>query len=500
MLSKNNKFLFMEGSQGHSAPTAFAQGNAHSLQTQLLLELLRKNMDALASQETKDVAPIKLNEACIKLEGAMEQLKTVSASLRTASNDRLHSMKIVCFFLQRLAGLKQILDFKQESDSSFDAMKYQMVSLARGVVSEKKRMYGINEEYLERIAQYKVERKEFVSAIRSILTLLQSIKGAIARPSPALAVPKDVLQSLSAQVPQSFAISSLECLERRVQRMKGITASIQKAVHAQRQSFDREAQRLKTQVSQLQILNADIERNEDRLQQENRQLCSELSLLKENADCERKMHSERARRYEEEIARLTLELEKSHEQATPPTSVTKKQRRSIADIVVAFTGLSRDTKAQADLGEAVKRLCGRVHLGADFTAEISHVVCPPGYQSVRTMAAALSSKWIVSTGWLSESAKAGRFLPEAPFGQFYASGPATLRSKSFYLTDHFIKQQSSHQMNAACCRLLIEPIGKGRVVDEKENADWILCGDEEGRRGRNWLRLGDFIKLIPGHD
>lgn len=487
-----------------SAPASITN-ELGTLQNKLLIELLKKNIDVTTRTSSQDqpvyLAPSSLggNEECVdssrtmgeicgEIDRMITRLCSVSDTLKTNINAKqaigLKASQVYAF-LEQLDKVKKTLGTVEVRDMShlFDRAKENVSSLIRFLVSDKKRVESMNEEYVERICEMRVLKDELKNQLMVLLSDVVSAKqtlNAAMENNKALQADNiltlnqslyEFIQNLDFPMEEVLAVDNLLC------RMN---STLWKVVCA---------------VKQQKFRNRELKMENMSLSQ---MLLESRNLLEYQKDA----LAEQSKKYEEEIKRLQRELEsvKSTEQTTPPTSATRK-RRVLVDTVIAFTGLSRDPERLRELSDiAANKLQCKVHLSADFTSDITHVVCPSGYQSVRTMAAALSSKWIMSLDWLLESAKVGKLLPENSFGHLYVQGPTTLRSKTFYLTSDFVAQQAPHQMNAACCRTLIEPIGKGRVVEDLENCDFVLCGDREERKSRRWIRLKEFIRMIPGHN
>lgn len=490
-----------------SASSEHANDLVSPLQNQLLIELLKKNIDLAnrtSSQENHIIlGPSSLPNSepshslaniCRDIDRMISHLSSVSHEL---SRTMIAKQSIGLSGHQILAYLRMIQELKEslaETETikdlqSFDRARENVVSLVNFLTKDKKRAETVNDEYVDKICRLRVRLDDSRQQIHHFLTLIQQVKDRLRSIANHVVdfdhIKDSVMEHINnhhidsiQKMMQTFnvPVDEFSSLDAVLSRMNSV---LWKVVCAEKQQ-KKKIQQYKSKIDSLSSLLADSQ-----------------AIL----DAQEEEFAERCKSYEDQIARLKLELEeaKAREQTTPPTSATRK-RRVLVETVIAFTGYSRDPDNLQKLTDiAINVLHCRVHLSADFISDITHVVCPAGYQSVRTMAAALSSKWIMSADWLTESAKAGHLLPENAFGHLHLDGPSILRTKSFSLTPAFIAQQSAHQMNAACCKTLIEPIGKGRIVDNSETSDFVLCGDKEERKNRRWLRLKDFIRMIPGH-
>lgn len=462
-------------------------GRLQSLQNQLLIELLKQNADASFTSDDNQSTSNVLNAAIAELNRVSRLVGDISIRLTRTRDAQLvteMSRQAVHVFLGRLAAVRVELSsawLNPPDSSSFgvllESVRSNLVSLCQSLALDRDHVLAVNDEYVNRIARLKAERHHHQSHLVLLGDQMAALKAQISSLQSTAATANDqldVLQLIMLDVGQlSDTATSLSALVSRTVQSVG---SFQLATNAKLAMLVQESRETRGLL--------------EREKHHSKQLCSLLESQQE-------LLREATRQHRDELDGLRAELAaaKANQQTTP-----KKRRSSTTaeTVVVAFTGLSKDREQQEQLVAILRSLGARVHNGADFTADITHVVAPTGYQSVRTMAAALSAKWLVSTGWITDSGRAGRLLSASGYGrQYHTSG---LRGHTVHLTANFCKQQTGAQLNAACCRALIEPIGRGRVVDDVSTADYVLCGDEEDRHGPNWLHLADFIRtLIPGH-
>lgn len=86
--------------------------------------------------------------------------------------------------------------------------------------------------------------------------------------------------------------------------------------------------------------------------------------------------------------------------------------------MVCFSGFKEDDKSEyssslrSELIDKVVKLGGEVKYDAGFDRSITHVITPLKCRTMKTLAAALTKRWLVSPDWVVESSKAGKFLPE----------------------------------------------------------------------------------------
>ncbi len=153
-------------------------------------------------------------------------------------------------------------------------------------------------------------------------------------------------------------------------------------------------------------------------------------------------------------------------------------------------------KIISDLGGS---FCG----GINFSEDLTHVLAPPGYVSIRVLGAALSGKWIVPPQWLEACSVQGRWLPELEHGGFLNSGPKPFRFKTLWMSPAFASLHARHQtFQTESLRALLTKLGKARFTERAEEAEILLVVDEEqaqfeGRHQKEVLTLSTLISKIP---
>lgn len=91
----------------------------------------------------------------------------------------------------------------------------------------------------------------------------------------------------------------------------------------------------------------------------------------------------------------------------------KLPESKVKKVVVSFSGFKPDDKIMKDdIIDRVLLLGGEVRLGEVFDSKITHVVSPPNSRTMKTLAASLTSRWIVSPQWILDSTAAGYFVDE----------------------------------------------------------------------------------------
>ncbi|KAI9221421.1 hypothetical protein BC828DRAFT_380989 [Blastocladiella britannica] len=149
------------------------------------------------------------------------------------------------------------------------------------------------------------------------------------------------------------------------------------------------------------------------------------------------------------------------------------------------------------LVKMIETLNGAVVTANDeFDMTITHVVTPANSRTFKTLAAALSHRWLIfDVAWIQKSLEAGKFVPPEAYGVRYFSAP--FKGKSVCLTPKFLEENASRQFRIDNAKQLVETYGKGTLTTSPKGADWILtaASDKEAYTGKR-LDWTGFIKLI----
>jgi hypothetical protein len=179
---------------------------------------------------------------------------------------------------------------------------------------------------------------------------------------------------------------------------------------------------------------------------------------------------------------------------------TEKILSEKKEIVVCFSGFPDDVKKQ--LAESVYSLYGKVKWDVGIDADITHVVTKPSCRTMKTLAAGITCKWLVSLDWIIDSARAGYFLPEIGYG--IRNSEWLFQKKKFFISPKFKAKYKKYRMR--CCYTLIK-LGGGQLVNSTKHADYVLVTTKESC-SPHWLLTanpntkteilvwGTFINLI----
>jgi hypothetical protein len=90
-------------------------------------------------------------------------------------------------------------------------------------------------------------------------------------------------------------------------------------------------------------------------------------------------------------------------------------------VIVCFSGIHEEMKKK--LSEDIVRLHGSVRWNSAFDPQITHLVALPNTRTMKTLIASVLGKWLVTTGWVTDSVKVGYFLPEQSYGTKFSPRP-----------------------------------------------------------------------------
>ncbi|EFA81438.1 hypothetical protein PPL_05426 [Heterostelium album PN500] len=183
----------------------------------------------------------------------------------------------------------------------------------------------------------------------------------------------------------------------------------------------------------------------------------------------------------------------SSSNGTETVNPANKRAKTATSYNMMVTGFKSD-KEKDEITEMAVKLGGVVRSTNEFDRYITHVVNASfETPTMKSIAGALTNNWVVSTQWIVDSFKAGRFLSEEYYGNRTMERP--LENKKIMITPPFEEKAPLTKRNI---RALITNIGRGSIVDKEKDADYILVGNDmetESPRHLNWLLLL-YINII----
>lgn len=173
----------------------------------------------------------------------------------------------------------------------------------------------------------------------------------------------------------------------------------------------------------------------------------------------------------------------------------------LAAPVVCFSGFKEGTYDDAlknKLTEfVVSTLKGQVHDTAEFSHHITHVVTPPHTRTLKTLAAVLTCKWLVTPEWLIDAQRAHAVNPAAPLLSPDEYGirlrEAPFKDKTFAIHSSFsLGSDGAAKLKNAD---IILKVGKGKRVKQSE-ASVVLVSDELEGHKSNYYSWAQFMEMI----
>eukprot|EP01129_Flabellula_baltica_P016733 TRINITY_DN9063_c0_g1_i1.p1 TRINITY_DN9063_c0_g1~~TRINITY_DN9063_c0_g1_i1.p1 ORF type:complete len:615 (-),score=125.67 TRINITY_DN9063_c0_g1_i1:48-1892(-) len=290
---------------------------------------------------------------------------------------------------------------------------------------------------------------------------------------------------------------------------------------------EKEIQALNSQITELKqevvnlrsvVLNKTVEiktliKENSSIEKTNRQLKEQLEKSVAQVDS---LHHQ--------VINLEIELESFEHKENAPEKPRKrssteagmepcekpKKKRKLANTecpVIMLTGFGQGTdpkyslEQKQEIMKMIYKLGGKVE--ADFfDASVTHIVSPPKYRTMKCYAALITQKWVVTPDWITESFKTGSFLPCDKFGTLGTRRP--YHGKKFYLSESFNSEQLMKQLPFARVQFehilqLISSIGKGVIVDNETDADYILSASHDTETSTNkptLLTIKSFLRNL----
>lgn len=123
---------------------------------------------------------------------------------------------------------------------------------------------------------------------------------------------------------------------------------------------------------------------------------------------------------------------------------------------------------------------------------------PPQVRTIKTLAAALTQKWIVHPDWITQSKDAGHFIDETKHG-FMNKGSPLFHKKIMFSAKFLEENQKNQQSRIKNCELLVKNYGKGSITKDLHSADIVLVSNNDNKNdgsGALCLTWEKFIELI----
>jgi hypothetical protein len=150
-----------------------------------------------------------------------------------------------------------------------------------------------------------------------------------------------------------------------------------------------------------------------------------------------------------------------------------------------------------DLQDRVTLLQGSIAESETFDSKITHVVIPPNTRTMKTLAAALTKRWLVTAQWVLDSTEAGFFVEETKYG--YKKQVCPFEGKKVYISGDFYLANRDKNIKEQSFKLLIEQLGKGKIVTKPDGADFVLAANNDQQTNYpngTLLTWGQFFDLI----
>ena len=112
---------------------------------------------------------------------------------------------------------------------------------------------------------------------------------------------------------------------------------------------------------------------------------------------------------------------------------------------------------------------------------------------MKTLCAALTSKWIMTPDWIEESFKNNKWLDESYYGVKHKHRP--LKSKKVFITTSFLKENANSMLSEKSLKILIESVGGGEIIATKKGSHYVLTSSEQADNLKN-LNQNQFLELI----
>eukprot|EP01130_Rhizamoeba_saxonica_P005985 TRINITY_DN2372_c0_g1_i1.p1 TRINITY_DN2372_c0_g1~~TRINITY_DN2372_c0_g1_i1.p1 ORF type:complete len:488 (+),score=140.09 TRINITY_DN2372_c0_g1_i1:2-1465(+) len=188
-------------------------------------------------------------------------------------------------------------------------------------------------------------------------------------------------------------------------------------------------------------------------------------------------------------------------------SSQSSQKSDEDKIVITFSGFvpkgygEYDTKLLKKLSRGAKKVLGIKisNPGNKFDPEITHVVSVTGKRTIKTLTAALTSRWVVSPEWLVDSIEQKVIINPKGYG-FRNKNFTEFEGMKVFISDSFRKDNKSKKFADSNFTTLIEVLGRGELVNTAFTADIVLVGKSHKFSGKRCLTWSQFFNIIQPID
>jgi len=200
------------------------------------------------------------------------------------------------------------------------------------------------------------------------------------------------------------------------------------------------------------------------------------------------------------------------ENATKKTDYKLETPTKSKGYTIAFSGFKEQhpkfsMEFRNQLQAIITKLGSQVHESKDFEDEqilnaditqITHIVVPSlETRTMKTLAAILSQRWLVTTDWVMASNAANHFVDEKKYG--FKLSEYLFVGKKFYITPKFTQANESNFQVKNCMDLI--GYGKGKLVlRSTDKRDFTIIADDETpafKGTKAMITFNDLLNLIP---
>jgi len=195
----------------------------------------------------------------------------------------------------------------------------------------------------------------------------------------------------------------------------------------------------------------------------------------------------------ERVGRSKTKGSKKRLRTPSPSSLSTESNKKMKKTEYILSFSSFDETYKNSLMKMAKSL------GATFNntdCNSTHVVCTPKSRTVKTLAALVMSRWVVTDDWIKKSFQEGKFLPENDYGVLVKDRP--FLNKKFWISTPF-REDKKNARKISYLDVLLENGGAVVVPDDQRTvADYVIVPN-------NWnidyspavtVNWNDFLRLI----
>lgn len=283
----------------------------------------------------------------------------------------------------------------------------------------------------------------------------------------------------SMKIEIEYSKSSISIKDQYIHELKEKIEHLEK-VEEKLKTIQEEKSKQNLFVSELNSKNLNLEEKCKEFLHEKESLNQQVKILKEELKSLHEKMEEIHKSQKDENHNESKKRKYDEEQGIPVKKIKSEEEKKV---IINFSGFKDGSNYSMQMKDQltgyVKELNGFVLTDEreKYDDSITHLVSPSHVRTLKTLAAAVKKKWVVSPEWVEKCWKEKSFVDESNFG--FKRNDDIFKNKKCYLTPEFKKEKNF----SFFATQLIEEYGNGKIIENPNQADFVLIDKKENPQG-----------------